>query len=199
MKMKVLSLVLLSGLRICVAVSCHADHRHSLDSSSLWLWCRLAAAVPIQPLAWEPPYDAGVAIRSKKIKKLNIYKFPTSRITFLIMLIWFLIFFLKCFLYYNKKHLHMINIQTSRMKSKHLLSCHSQTQYVTTAIHLLHPFFFFLAVPTAYRSSRPGIKWHGENARFLTCWATGKLPILLFFLNSKLVHSFLHLLFFFFF
>ena len=26
-----------------------------------WLWCRLAAAAPIHPLAWEPPYAAGAA------------------------------------------------------------------------------------------------------------------------------------------
>ena len=33
------------------------------------LWCRLAAAAPIQPLAWELPYTAGTALKSKKIKK----------------------------------------------------------------------------------------------------------------------------------
>ena len=41
----------------------------SLDLVLLWLWCRLAAAAPIQPLAWEPPYAVGVAIKSKKKKK----------------------------------------------------------------------------------------------------------------------------------
>ena len=30
--------------------------RCSSDLSLLWLWHRLAAAAPIQPLAWEPPY-----------------------------------------------------------------------------------------------------------------------------------------------
>ena len=29
----------------------------------LWLWCRLAAAALIQPLAWELPYAAGVALK----------------------------------------------------------------------------------------------------------------------------------------
>ena len=33
----------------------------------LWLWCRLAAAAPILPLAWEPPYATGVALKKKKI------------------------------------------------------------------------------------------------------------------------------------
>ena len=29
----------------------------------LWLWHRLAATAPIQPLAWELPYAAGVALK----------------------------------------------------------------------------------------------------------------------------------------
>ena len=40
-----------------------------LDLLLLWLWYRPAAVVPIRPLAWELPYTAGVAIRSKKKKK----------------------------------------------------------------------------------------------------------------------------------
>ena len=38
-------------------------------SSLLWLWCRLAATAMIQPLAWEPPYAVGVALKRKKTKK----------------------------------------------------------------------------------------------------------------------------------
>ena len=41
-------------------------HRSSLDPVWLWLWHRLAAVAPIQPLAWEPPCAAGVALKSKK-------------------------------------------------------------------------------------------------------------------------------------
>ena len=36
------------------------------DPELLWLWCRLAATAPIQPLAWEPPYAEGVALKDKK-------------------------------------------------------------------------------------------------------------------------------------
>ena len=36
------------------------------DLALLWLWCRLAAAGPIQSLAWEPPYAIGVALKRKK-------------------------------------------------------------------------------------------------------------------------------------
>ena len=32
------------------------------------LWCRPAAAPPIQPLAWEPPYAANTALKRKKKK-----------------------------------------------------------------------------------------------------------------------------------
>ena len=35
--------------------------RFGSDPALLWLWRRLAATAPIQPLAWEPPYAAGVA------------------------------------------------------------------------------------------------------------------------------------------
>ena len=32
----------------------------------LWLWCRLAAAAPIQPLAWEPPHAVGAALKRQE-------------------------------------------------------------------------------------------------------------------------------------
>ena len=34
-----------------------------------WLWCRPGATALIQPLAWEHPYAASVALKSKKKKK----------------------------------------------------------------------------------------------------------------------------------
>ena len=40
--------------------------RLDLDPTLLWLWCRPAAAAPIQPLAWEFPYVGGVALKNKK-------------------------------------------------------------------------------------------------------------------------------------
>ena len=36
------------------------------DLVLLWLWCRPAAVAPIRPLAWEPPYAAGTALKRKK-------------------------------------------------------------------------------------------------------------------------------------
>ena len=36
------------------------------DPALLWLWCRPAAVVPIQPLAWEFPYAMGAVLKKKK-------------------------------------------------------------------------------------------------------------------------------------
>ena len=49
-------------------MSCGTGHRHSLDLVLLWLWHRLSAVAPIEPLAWELPYAVGAALKSK-IKK----------------------------------------------------------------------------------------------------------------------------------
>ena len=47
--------------------------RHGLDPKLLWLWCRLAAVAPTGPLAWELPYDAGVALIDKKTKCVCVF------------------------------------------------------------------------------------------------------------------------------
>ena len=39
-------------------------HRHGLNPA--WLRCRLAAAAPIRPLAWELPYAACAALENNK-------------------------------------------------------------------------------------------------------------------------------------
>ena len=54
------------GLGSGVAVSCGVVHRCSSDPALLWLWCRPAAAAPIQPLSWELPYAAHVALRKRE-------------------------------------------------------------------------------------------------------------------------------------
>ena len=36
------------------------------DLALLWLWCRLAAVVPIRPVAWEPPYVVSAALEKTK-------------------------------------------------------------------------------------------------------------------------------------
>ena len=50
-------------------MSCGVGHRHGLDLGLLWLWCRPVAITPIPPLAWELPYAADGALKSKKAKK----------------------------------------------------------------------------------------------------------------------------------
>ena len=53
---------LLSGLKTqrCCELRCGSQTRLGSD-----LWCRLAAVAPIRPLAWESPYAAAVALKSK--------------------------------------------------------------------------------------------------------------------------------------
>ena len=43
--------------------------RYGLDPELLWLWCRLAAAPLIQPLAWELPYALGAALKRQNKKQ----------------------------------------------------------------------------------------------------------------------------------
>ena len=50
-------------------MSCGVSRSQGLDLALLWMWHRLAAAAPIQPLAWEPPCATGAALKSKKKKK----------------------------------------------------------------------------------------------------------------------------------
>ena len=47
-------------------MSCGVGCRHGSDLTLLWLWYRLAATAPIRPLAWEPPYATGTALKEKQ-------------------------------------------------------------------------------------------------------------------------------------
>ena len=53
----------------------YVGHGRSSDLALLWPWRRLAATAPIRPLAWEPPYAMGAALKSKKIKKVTIQRY----------------------------------------------------------------------------------------------------------------------------
>ena len=48
-----------------VAVSDGIGHRCGSDPMLLWLWCRLVTTAPIGPVAWEPPYAMGAALKKK--------------------------------------------------------------------------------------------------------------------------------------
>ena len=68
-----------------MAVSFGIGCRRSSDPTLLWLWlwCGLAAAAPIQPLAWEPLYATGAALtKDKKKKKKKRKKPPNVLVTF---------------------------------------------------------------------------------------------------------------------
>ena len=69
-------------------MSCGVGHRGGSDPALLWLWCRLSAValILIQPLAWEPPYTVGAALKKirkgkkKKKKKEKRKKIDTGQI-----------------------------------------------------------------------------------------------------------------------
>ena len=71
MSLWVQSLALLGGSGSGVAMSCGIGSRCGLDLVLLWLWCRPAAAAPIQPLPQKLSYATGVAL--KKEEKYNAY------------------------------------------------------------------------------------------------------------------------------
>ena len=50
-------------------MSCGVGRRCGPDLALLWLWCRPAAVAQIRPLAWEPPYATGAALKMTKKKK----------------------------------------------------------------------------------------------------------------------------------
>ena len=59
----------LSGLRIRCCCGCGVGRSQGLDLALLWLWCRPAATAQIRPLALEPPYALGAALKRQKEKK----------------------------------------------------------------------------------------------------------------------------------
>ena len=50
-------------------MSCGVGGRCGSDPEVLWLWCRPAARAPIRPLAGQPPYAAGAALKRQKDQK----------------------------------------------------------------------------------------------------------------------------------
>ena len=51
------------------AVRCRSQTWLRSELLWLWLWCRSAPAAAIPHPAWEPPYAAGAALKSKKKEK----------------------------------------------------------------------------------------------------------------------------------
>ena len=71
MRTKVLSLALLSGLRIwcCCKLWWRPQTRLGSHVVVVWLWHWLTAAAPIQPPAWELPFATCAALKREKKKK----------------------------------------------------------------------------------------------------------------------------------
>ena len=56
-------------------MSCGFGRRHGSDLVLLWLWHRPAPMAPTGPLAWEPPYASGAALKVLKKEKLAIKEY----------------------------------------------------------------------------------------------------------------------------
>ena len=71
-------------------MSSGVGRRCGLDPALLWLWYRLAGAALIRPLAWKPPYAAGVPLKRQKKKKKerkdNSYALEIQREKFILSL-----------------------------------------------------------------------------------------------------------------
>ena len=66
-------------------MTCGVGLTRGSDVALLWLWCRPVVTALIQPLAWQPPYVMGVALKiqnkqtNKKNKKIPLLK-PTATV-----------------------------------------------------------------------------------------------------------------------
>ena len=63
-------------------MSCGVGRRHGLDPVLLWPWFRPAAVAPIQPLAWEPPYATGAALKRQRRSYAYLGSEPYGRAHF---------------------------------------------------------------------------------------------------------------------
>ena len=72
MRLRVQSLASLNGSGIphCLELQYRPQMRLGTHAV-LWLWCRPAAAAPIQTLKWELPCAVGAALKSKTTKQQN--------------------------------------------------------------------------------------------------------------------------------
>ena len=65
-----------------IAESSSVDRRRGSDLELPWLSCRLAAATPIPPSAWELPHAGGAVLKKpKRKKKKKIYSFSEVQVS----------------------------------------------------------------------------------------------------------------------
>ena len=61
-------------------MSCRVGRGYGSDPVLPRLWLRSAAAAPIGPLTWEPPYAVGAALKRQKAEnKTNKQKTPQTK------------------------------------------------------------------------------------------------------------------------
>ena len=66
-------------------MSCGVGCRLRWDLVLLWLWHRLVATTPIWPLAFEPPYADGLALKRPKKKKKRIFQFTNMIYAYILL------------------------------------------------------------------------------------------------------------------
>ena len=71
---------LIPGLTHGIAMSYGVRRRCGSYPALLWLWHRPAATAPIRPLAWEPPYATGVALKRQKTKNKQTKNFQQTKV-----------------------------------------------------------------------------------------------------------------------
>ena len=161
-------------------MSCGVRCRCSSDPTLLllWLWCRLAAIAPIQPLAWEPPYAVGVALKRPKKKK-------RCKILYYLNLFLFLLRFV---------HMWAENMSEQEMLIPTLVLIGQWNCFLHLSFFFFWPCLWHVDVPG------PGIKpvpqqWPkptaSNNTRSLTARSPGKyLLVFLYSLNVKSISYF---------
>ena len=140
-------------------MSCGIDRRGSLDPALLCHWYRPVAITPIQPLAWKPPYAAGVALKrhkDKKKKKKFSQQYPSDHRV--VMRSHFLGGYLGAIIKSRTCHIHSCLWTCSKMKKAYLQLWLSSGNQITVLPILLLP-------PQLFLKSQEAAEWKTDDCR----------------------------------
>ena len=184
MRMRVQCLALHSELRILHAPSCSLGRGYGSDPKLLWLWHRPAAAAPIQPLAWELPYVAGMALKRKKIilcqiKVLRI-KYETQNCirTHKITLLGFY-FILFCFLGPHPRHMEVPRLG-GQLELQLWVYARATATKDPNHIYSLHHSSRQCWIFNPLSKTRDRIHVFRGTSQACYCWATMETPCVVF-------------------
>ena len=122
----------------------------------LWLGCGPAAVASIGPLAWEPPYATGAALKSKKKKVSDLAEVPAEDSKYLNLLISLLSISQTSLACSDPRSLD--NSKFSLWSGTHSTQTHNPPLESSTPHHLSCPFFPKEFRPcTSYPYNLPGL------------------------------------------